>query len=41
MTGLIALQGLVKKYEFDLEDERKPLYDIMAQSFELLGALVN
>ena len=27
-TGLLALFALVKKYEFELEDDRIPLYNI-------------
>jgi len=41
MTGLIGLQSLVKKFEFELEDERVPLFNILAQSFEILGGLIN
>lgn len=41
MTGLLGLKGLCKKYEYELEDERKPLYDIIAATFPILGGLVN
>ena len=41
MTGLLALQCLVKKYEFELEEERTPLYDIMQQTFGIVGNLIN
>ncbi len=41
MTGLLSLQGLVKKYEYELEEDRLPLYDIMSISFGILGNLVN
>lgn len=27
-TGLLALFGLVKKYEYELEEDRVPLYNI-------------
>ena len=40
-TGLLGLKGLCKKYEYELEDEREPLYGIIAQSFSILGNLVN
>lgn len=40
-TGLVALLALVKKYEFELEDDRKPLFDIQQQCFTILGDLVN
>ncbi|CDW76775.1 UNKNOWN [Stylonychia lemnae] len=41
MTGLLGLKGLVKKYEYELQDERDPLYGIIAQTFSILGNLVN
>ena len=41
MTGLLGLKGLVKKYEYELQDERDPLYGIIAQTFGILGNLVN
>jgi hypothetical protein len=28
LTGLLALHGLVKKYEFMMEEDRKPLFEI-------------
>jgi hypothetical protein len=31
----------VKKYEFELEEDRIPLYNILGQSFEILGNLIN
>lgn len=40
-TGLIALKCLVKKYEYEMDDERKPLYDIIQQTFGMLGNLIN
>jgi hypothetical protein len=30
MTGLYGLKGLVKKYEYELEEEREPLFYIIA-----------
>ena len=41
MTGLLGLRGLVKKYEYELEEEREPLYVITNATFGMLGALVN
>jgi hypothetical protein len=29
MTGLYGLKGLVKKYEYELQEEREPLYGII------------
>lgn len=41
MTGLLGLKGLVKKYEYEMEDERQPLFNIISQTFPILGGLVN
>ncbi len=41
MTGLYGLKGLVKKYEYELQEEREPLYPIIQNTFGLLGNLVN
>jgi len=41
LTGLLALHGLVKKYEFQLEDDREPLYVIFTQCFGILGSIVD
>lgn len=41
MTGLLSLKGLVKKYEYEMEEERKPLQEIIKQNFPILGALVD
>lgn len=41
MTGLQGLFGLCKKFEYELEEGREPLYDIIAQSFGILGTLIN
>jgi importin-7 len=41
LAGLMGLKGLVKKYEYEMEDERKPLYEIVEQTFGILGGLVN
>jgi hypothetical protein len=40
-SGLLALFGLVKKYEFELEDDRIPLYNIQKECFGILGNLIN
>lgn len=40
-SGLLALFGLVKKYEFELEEDRVPLYNIQRDCFGILGNLVN
>ena len=41
MTGLYGLKGLCKKYEYELEEGRAPLYNIIAKSFDVLGGLIN
>lgn len=41
MTGLLSLKGLVKKYEYEMEEERIPLQDVVAQTFHILGGLVD
>lgn len=41
LTGLLGLKGLVKKYEYELEEERLPLYAIIQATFGVLGGLVN
>lgn len=41
MTGLLGLKALVKKYEYELQDERIALYSILQQTFPLLGGLVD
>lgn len=38
---MISLFCLAKKYEFELEEDRKPLEDIMQQLNELLGNIIN
>lgn len=30
LTGLLGLKGLCKKYEYEMEEERVPLYEIVA-----------
>jgi len=41
LTGLIALFGLVKKYEYEMEEDREPLYAILQSVFATLGNLIN
>ena len=41
IVGLEALLCLAKRYEFDMDKDRKPLHDIVNMSFPLLGILVN
>jgi hypothetical protein len=41
MAGLLGLRGLVKKYEYEMEEERLPLGEIVGGTFEILGALIN
>lgn len=40
-TGLLALLGLVQKYEYELEDDRVPLYAVLDKCFGILGHLIN
>ena len=39
LTGLISLFCLVKKYEYELDDSRQQLYDIMQQVSGILGSI--
>lgn len=41
LSGLLGLRGLVKKYEYEMEEGREPLYDITKVTFGILGNLVN
>ena len=41
LTGLQALFCLTKKFEFELEEEREPLYDIMQQSLVIIGPIID
>lgn len=41
MTGLFGLKGLVKKYEYEMDDEREPLFFIVKETFGVLGQIVN
>lgn len=40
-TGLLALNALVGKFEYELEDDRVPLFQILESSFATLGNLIN
>lgn len=40
-TGLQGLYALCSRYEFELDEQREPLYDIVKQTFEIIGLLVN
>lgn len=40
-TGLMALLALVSKYEYEQDEDREPLYQIMAQSCDMLGKLIG
>lgn len=40
-TGLLALLGVVKKYEFQLDDDRTPLLNIQRDVFGIMGNLIN
>jgi len=37
----MCLHALVGKYEYDMEEDREPLFDIINYSFKLLGGLIN
>ena len=41
LTGLLALFGLTKKYEYELEEDRDPLFVILQKVFDVLGNLIN
>ena len=40
-TGLQVLACLTKKYQFEMQKGREPLYDIAKQSFLLIGPLID
>ena len=40
-AGLLGLLALTSRYEFELDEEREPLQEIVQQSFNRLGGLVN
>ena len=35
------MKGLVKKYEYEMDEERIPLFEITQATFGILGGLVN
>jgi len=37
----LGLKGLVKNYEYLMEEEREPLIEIVQQTFPTLGGIVN
>lgn len=41
ITGLLGLKGLVKKYEYEMDEDREPLHSIVEQTFTVLGGIVN
>lgn len=41
MTGLNALFALAKKYEYEMEEEREPLLELMDKMLPLMGSLVE
>lgn len=41
LTGLQALFCLTKKYEFEIEEEREPLYDIMQHALGIIGTIID
>ncbi len=41
ITGMLGLKSLCKKYEYEMDEERNPLYDIIGQTFGILGTLIN
>ena len=40
-TGLLGLFSLTSKYEFEIDEDRIPLHEILGESFSVLGSLVN
>ena len=40
-TGLHGLFALAARYEFELDEDRQPLFEIIKESFDILGSLVN
>jgi hypothetical protein len=40
-AGLLGLKCLVKKYEFEIEEDRQPLNEITGGTFGVLGGLIN
>ena len=40
-AGLLGLLALTSRYEFELDQDREPLQEIVQSSFSVLGGLVN
>lgn len=41
MTGLTSLFALTKKYEYEMDEDREPLFLIMDQMLPLMGQIVE
>ena len=41
VTGLQALWCLTKKYEFEIEEDREPLFPIMQHALNLIGGIID
>ena len=41
MTGLLSLFALTKKYEYEMDEDREPLFGIMESMFPLLGNIIE
>lgn len=40
-AGLQGLYALCSRYEFELDEQREPLYEIVKKTFDIIGMLVN
>jgi hypothetical protein len=40
-AGLSGLLALTSRYEFELDEDREPLFEIINKAFTVLGELVN
>ena len=41
MTGLLALFSLTKKYEYEMEEDRNPLFELMDKFFPIMGRIIE
>jgi len=41
MTGLLALFALAKKYEYEMDEDREPLFKLMERFFPVLGKIIE
>ena len=41
LTGCVALFCLAKKYEYELDTDRQPLFEVMEQSAGTLGQIIE